>query len=376
MTKQPAIFSAILLLAALAIPVAFAADIAVDDECGLAEAIQAANSDAAVGACPAGAGADAIILTNDLTLAEALPAVASAISIEGGGFTLDGDGNRIFHVTGEGELNITELTLTGGRADENSAACLEATAETDVAESESADESDEPGTEGFGGAICIDGGRVSISDSQFHDNFAARGGGAIANLGGALEVADSEFSDNRAGEHGGALYIEGGSADLSETIFSDNQAVQYGGAIDNIAGARLVVHRGEFAGNKATTGGAIGNWRSSLVIAGSRFDANQAENGGAIQSEDGQPEICESQFSGNIAANFGAAIYIVRGVFAAAENDLRENRASKGGVIHIVEPEAATLRLRANNFAENEGEECVGCPADEVEAFDCGGELD
>ena len=374
--KQLAIFSTILLLAALAIPVAFAADITVSDDCGLAEAIEAANSDDAVGACPAGAGADAIILSGDLTLDEALPAIASAIAIEGGGFTIAGGGNRIFHVIPAGELHIADLTLTGGRTDEDSAACLEATAETDVAGSESSDESDEPRTEGFGGAICIDGGRVSISDSRFSDNFAERSGGAIASIGGELEIADSEFSGNSAGEHGGALYIEGGLVALSETIFSENQAEQYGGAIDNIAGARLLITFGEFTDNKATTGGAIGNWQSSLAISGSRFDANQAENGGAIQSEDGEPEICESQFSGNIAANFGAAIYSVRGSLEAAENDLRENRADEGGVIHIIEPEAATLRLSANNFADNEGEDCVACEAADRENFDCGSDPD
>ncbi len=363
----------ILVLAQLAIPVVFAADIEVGEACGLADAIEAANRDTSVGACPPGAGDDAIRLTGDVTLDEALPAIATSLSIDGGGYTLDANGNRAFLVRGAGDLHITALTLTGGRADVDSAACIEPSAETDMDET---DESDAPEPAGFGGAICIDGGAVGINASQFRDNSAERSGGAIANFGGALEIADSEFSGNSAREHGGALYNEGGFVDLSGSAFSDNQAVEYGGAIDNISGARLVIAGGGFTGNLATTGGAIGNWRSSLFIAGSRFDANEAENGGAIQSEDGQPAICYSQFRGNVAGNFGAAIYSVRGELTAASNDLRGNSASEGGVIHIVEPEAAILGLRENNFADNAGEDCLDCGAVEEQAADCSADLD
>ena len=50
-----------------------AADIEVGIECSLADAIRAANSDAAVGACPAGSGADTISL-NDKHCARREPA--------------------------------------------------------------------------------------------------------------------------------------------------------------------------------------------------------------------------------------------------------------------------------------------------------------
>ena len=376
MKKELAIFIMILSLASLALPVAFAVDIEVGEACGLAEAIEAANSDEPVGACPAGAGDDSIRLTGDATLADALPPIASAIAIEGGGFTLDGDGNRIFHVSGEGELHITELTLTGGRADEDSAACLAPATDAELDEAEASEETDEPEPAGYGGAICIDGGIVSVSASRFSDNWAGGGGGAIAIFGGMLEIAESQFSDNSAGEHGGALYSEGGSVDLKRTAFRDNQATEYGGAIDNIAGARLVIAESEFTGNQATTGGAIGNWQSRLSVTGSRFEANEAERGGAIQSVDGEPEICQSAFSDNVAETVGAAIYNARGRLAAADNDFSGNRAGEGGVIHIIEPEAATLALSANRFSDNDDEDCAGCDDAEREAYDCGAEAD
>ena len=46
-----------------------AADIEVGASCSLADAITAANTDAAVGGCPAGDGADTISLSGNITLA-------------------------------------------------------------------------------------------------------------------------------------------------------------------------------------------------------------------------------------------------------------------------------------------------------------------
>lgn len=47
------------------------ATITVEDDCTLVDAVLAANTDAATGGCPAGSGADTIVLTDDVTLTEA-----------------------------------------------------------------------------------------------------------------------------------------------------------------------------------------------------------------------------------------------------------------------------------------------------------------
>ncbi|MCY3917847.1 MAG: hypothetical protein OXG49_17740 [Chloroflexi bacterium] len=75
---------AVVLASALATPV-YATDIALDDNCTLADAIIAANTDEAVGGCPAGAGADVIRLSADVTLNWDLPPVSSDITLKGGG---------------------------------------------------------------------------------------------------------------------------------------------------------------------------------------------------------------------------------------------------------------------------------------------------
>ncbi len=92
-----------------------AAVLQVDDTCSLHDAIKSANTDAASGGCPAGAGADTITLTGDVTLSEELPIIESVISIEGDGYAISGGHQfRIFAVN-NGRLTIDNLTLKEGR---------------------------------------------------------------------------------------------------------------------------------------------------------------------------------------------------------------------------------------------------------------------
>ena len=361
-----------------------AADIELAEGCGLAEAITAANSDSQAGECLAGSGDDSIILVDDISLSETLPTIASGITIEGAGYSIDGAGRRVFHVNADGNLALKNLSISGGGADENDQPCHEPVDDTEADDASDADEESAPLP--IGGAICIDGGRLTVSHSQFADNVSLDHGGVIISIGGQIEIADStfagnsavaggaisvtdgslivmssEFSGNQAGEHGGALYISGAGVEIIEADFSANQAAQYGGAIDNIAGGQLTLQAVTFDGNLATTGGAIGNWMSELLVIDSQFTANQAENGGAIQSEDGQQAICASQFSGDQASNFGSAVYIVRGSLSAADNTFQGQAAAEGGVVHIIEPEATELNLGGNSFAHNTSPDCVGC---------------
>jgi hypothetical protein len=90
--------AAAMLLALCAVPV-HADAITVDGTaCTLANAITAANTDAVVGGCTTGNGADTLTLTNDISLTSALPAITSQIIIEGGGHTIARTGGPNFRV--------------------------------------------------------------------------------------------------------------------------------------------------------------------------------------------------------------------------------------------------------------------------------------
>ena len=103
-------------LSALFASTVFAADITVDSNCTLADAITSANSDAATGGCPAGSGADTLTLKGNVTLIEPLPVIESDITVEGNSYTISGNKQyQIFSVEETGALTIQNATLADGR---------------------------------------------------------------------------------------------------------------------------------------------------------------------------------------------------------------------------------------------------------------------
>jgi hypothetical protein len=95
----------IALLLALEQPPGLAATIPVGGACTLVEAIMAANTDTATSGCPAGSGADTIMLpagsiqtltevNNDTYGPTGLPVISSATTIEGQGRRLRGTARR------------------------------------------------------------------------------------------------------------------------------------------------------------------------------------------------------------------------------------------------------------------------------------------
>lgn len=119
------------LLLALGQTPALAATINVGGGCTLTDAITAANDNAATGRCPAGSGADTIVLppssTHILTVVNnesgfgeynGLPVIESAITISGNGATIrrasDTPPFRIFLVNFGATLTLRQTTVSGG----------------------------------------------------------------------------------------------------------------------------------------------------------------------------------------------------------------------------------------------------------------------
>ncbi len=142
----------IMLIAVLGLVAGSAASVSAS-VCTLADHIRSANTNTAVGFCPAGTSHDVITLTEDVTLTEPLPPITGTITINGGGYTISGDGQfRIFDVNGA-NVTIKNLTLRDGKAE-------------------------------YGGAIRLQGGsEVIISHSTLSHNSAVYGG-AITQVGG------------------------------------------------------------------------------------------------------------------------------------------------------------------------------------------------
>lgn len=204
-----------LIFAALTTAPVFAAAITVSGDCSLAEAITNVNDDAATHSdCTAGSGADTITLSADITLTAALPAIASDITIEGGGYTISGDDKyRIFSQT-SGAAVLNNLTLTKGKI-----------------------------ANGDGGAIHLTGGSVTLDGLSISDSEAKRHGGGIYSASSVLTIKNSAIFNNTAGQRGGGINVSpngSGNILIQNSTFYGNSGAGGGAIIATNSGNRII----------------------------------------------------------------------------------------------------------------------------------------
>jgi hypothetical protein len=269
--------------------------------CTLRDAITAANLDAATGGCPAGSGADTIVLAPSATYVltevdnvtvedgvpqpNGLPSVTSDMAIVGDGATIARSGAlhtpefRLLHVGDGGRLTLNSLTLTGGGIpgvlDESGndffggdgGAIFNSGTLTLIKTTVSANGADNSG----GGIFNASGANLTLIETTVSGNLAvldesAGAGGGVFNSG-VMTALRSTISKNGArvcndecGDGGGIANV--GTADLTESTVSDNRAGGgtvggAGGGIFNSGTLKLV--RCTVSGNIAGAGDAAGN---------------------------------------------------------------------------------------------------------------------
>ena len=222
-----------------------------DGRCALREAVIAANTDAASGAapgeCPAGDGADEIILgpgnyelirigpespaTGDLDLVGELTVTGAGASAT----SLVADrASRVIHALG-GQIVLQDLTVSQG----------------DAGQEESLG----------GGAIRMEGGRLILRRAAVSLSRAAFGGGIDAELRGGALILDRCLVAANSGARGAGINVLGpGEFTVVNTSFIDNAAGEIGGAIRVANGAEIqvAVSQSTFFQNSAEAGEAIG----------------------------------------------------------------------------------------------------------------------
>jgi CSLREA domain-containing protein len=266
-----------------------------DGDCSLREAIQAANTNAAVDACTAGSSTEedtigfALGTSATITLDSQLPNItdAAGLAINGGqaDIAINGQGDdgpdRAFWIDSGAKLALDNMTVT-------QAVVLN----------------------GPGGAIHNDGGELSVTQSTFSGNRASLGvlpfgggGGAIYNDGGEVTVSESTFSENTTSgfgsppdvvEGGGAIHNTSGTLTVSDTTFSgngtDNLDSSGGGILD--VGGLVTITNSTFVANNSDIGGGIAFWKPPL---GEELGAHHT--------------VTNSTFSGNAAFDEASNIY-------------------------------------------------------------------
>ena len=180
----------------------------IDTHAKLVNAINTANGNSE---------ADTINITSNITLTADLPAITSVITINGGGFTLDGnDQHRAFNVNvAAANLVLNNWTLTQMRAPSNStggaiaiwmAAGVTLNRVT-VRDSESWYTADGTTTARAAGGVYCQSSSLTIRDSAFFNNVASEGGAISLGFACATLITRSSFYNNRAQEDGGALAV-------------------------------------------------------------------------------------------------------------------------------------------------------------------------
>lgn len=333
-----------MLLLLMPIGRALAADIYVDEDCSLQNAILSANEQAQVAPladCESGdaddgntqvdgngveipPGSDTITIhldgaTEGVIRLDGALSVSSHIVIEGNGAVIDGAGNQIFAVTA-GSLRAADLSLTGGWSDEN------------------------------GGAITVNNAALTLTNSVVSGSGAKALGGGVYAIDSDLSLFDSVVTGNATGvltkpatDGAAAQSAEASEAELTAQSESTEET-----AVDPSAEAIIW----------DTSGGGVyfSGENNSLIINRSGLDTNSSHNhGGGLYIASGRATISNTTFSGNRASGEGGALYNAGDTRLTHVTVVFNSAPNIGGIV-----DTATLQLYNSILADNDGGDCAG----------------
>jgi hypothetical protein len=349
------LFTTLMLVAGLAlvvgpVPVVYAATITVTStsggtggaDCTLRDAITAANTDTVTGGCPAGSGADTIVLAsggtytlaavdNNTEGSNGLPSITSEIIINGNGAIIERSSSpgipdfRIFYVAAEGNLTLNELTVRHGLA------------------------SDVPYHEGNNGGGIYNRGTMALTASTITNNSAGINGGGIFNRG-TVTLTNSAISGNNAAQ--GGIFNEAGTVTLVDSTVNDNSATDDGGGILTIGGEVMLINSTVSNNSASSVCGGILNHLGAVMLTSSIVSDNSS---GILNS--GTMMLTNSTVSGN--GGSGGIYNFIDGTVTLTNSTISDN-GGNGGIRHH---SSGTVTL-INTIVANQrsGGDCGGDP--------------
>jgi predicted outer membrane repeat protein len=149
-------------------------------------------------------------------------------------------------------------------------------------------------------ASALDG--ITVSDA---DATSGQLGGGLFIYRSTVVIANCKFVNNRSG-YTGAIQLDDGQLTVTDTSFLSNDGGLLGGALSVMYSGTLVVRRCNFKGNHALWGGAI-YAAGSVTVDSSTFEQNTADVGGAVDLDRSHPaRISDCVFVRNSATRGGA----------------------------------------------------------------------
>lgn len=331
--------------------------------CTLADAITAANTNQAVGACASGVGSDVIDLRSDVTLkvvdnevygATGLPVVIRNLTIVGNHHKIERAGSapdfRILAVGSGADLTLQSATLSGGKVTGSGGGIFSKSGVLALTDS------DLSGNSAWnGGGVYAVGGTLTVLRSTLSGNTADTGGGIHA-AGGAATILKSTVSGNSA-QSGGGVYTLYGALTVSNSTISHCGAGRDGGGIDARTGT-LAVENSILSGNSAgLVGGGIHAIRTTAVVSGSSLSGNTANyRGGGIAAEGGTLSVLASAIEGNSASRDGGGIEALITTLTVHNGSLSGNSAGQaGGAIDVLGSTARVINSTLSGNAAQSG---------------------
>ncbi|WP_298517423.1 Ig-like domain repeat protein [uncultured Methanobrevibacter sp.] len=283
--------------------------------------------------------------------------IDSNMYIVGSGYTISGsDSNRIFKVTDNSFLQISDVTLTNGAADN-------------------------------GGAVFVDQGSSFTSlQTTFTNNVAVYRGGAVYSEGfvdiyySVLDGNDVTYRAQNQLNGGAAIYVKNSFLTLLDTrIINNGKNFKYRTTEDEerdllesvvaLVDSSATVRNCLFKNNSACYGGALSiinqdDTLDELIVTNSNFTDNRAYNGAGINIGDSAFNIDKCNFINNQAIGIGSPGYVSVGGGVAfdgakSEGNIKDsnftgNGANIGGAIYSGTDDAEhTAVVSGCNFNDN-----------------------
>ena len=245
--------------------------------CTLADAIDTVLQGQAIGACPW--SPDAYVkIDKGLTYELAAPVtVDAALDIRGDASAVDaalitwpaGQSGRFFDVVPGASLDLSNLRLAGGSADQGGAVRIQPSADARLFGVTLTGH-----TASYAGGAIDNAATLTIINSSLEGN-TANYGGALYNRGsGTVHITNSLLADNSS-SLGGGIYQDGASLDIETSTLSANQAA-LGGALFNKKGA-AAIDFSTFVDNASQLAGSVFMEWGSLLLARSALTSTGAE---------------------------------------------------------------------------------------------------
>lgn len=319
-----------------------------DGKCTLREAIITANTDANLGAvlgeCPAGSGADTIVLpAGTYPLTRTGPPdnnayngdldITQTVTIQGHSpidtIIHQSAVERVFEILSPATVTILNLTIDGG----NDADCA-------------------------GGGGISNHSNLILMNVKFMSNYSCAGGGLLNNYGASADLSSVAFISNTGVFTGGAIYNIG-ALTVNRGLLSYDHAGYGAGIANDVLGSAMVVSSVIMA-ETANFGGGIYN-ASLMTVTNSSISSNYAYGGvggGAFNQSGASLSLTNVTLSNNLAISStlgaGGGLYDA-GDAILTNATVAENFAttSGGGIFRVTALPSGYVGIRNSILAAN-----------------------